>query len=175
MATEQELQIVAAGAQATASGLSEAEREEMLEKAFYEAQQAEPAGFFGLDFERWRKDAELSLYKGVCESGEALNRLLEAAKVGETDAIKYVTGLAIALVTPTAGWRPCSRPLLCRSCWHTSVKISVRPGRVASINWAGWQANELNQPSGSAQEWVCDAPGAVRRRTRRRLPGRHAP
>ena len=103
MATESELQILAAGAVATVGNLSPEEREKALEKAFYESQAAEPAGFLGLDFDSWRKDAEVGLYKGVCTSDAAFKALLAAAGVSETDAIKYLTGLAIALVTPY-GW-----------------------------------------------------------------------
>jgi hypothetical protein len=45
----------------------------------------------------------VSLYKGICTSDEAIKKLLKAAGAGETDVIKYVTGLAIVMVTPY-GW-----------------------------------------------------------------------
>jgi hypothetical protein len=103
MATEQELQILAAGTVAEVGNLSVEEREALLEKAFSEQQAEDPSGFIGLDFERWRKDAEVSLYKGICTSDEAIKKLLKAAGAGEIDLIKYVTGIAIAMVTPY-GW-----------------------------------------------------------------------
>jgi hypothetical protein len=103
MATEQELQILAAGTVAEVGNLSVEEREAQLAKAFQAMQAEDAAHFMGLDFERWRKDAEVTLYKGICASDEAIKKLLKAAGAGETDVIKYVTGIAIALVTPY-GW-----------------------------------------------------------------------
>jgi hypothetical protein len=103
MATEQELQILAAGTLAEVGSLSVEEREALLKKAFFEKQAEDPAHFLGLDFDRWRKDAEVGLYKGICTSDEAIKKLLKAAGAGETDVIKYVTALAIAIVTPY-GW-----------------------------------------------------------------------
>jgi hypothetical protein len=103
MATERELRILAAGAMAEVGDLSAEEREKVLQEAFYEGQEEDPAGFLGLDFEKWRQDAEMALYKGICTSDDVLKKLMDAAGLGETDAIKYVTGLAVALVTPY-GW-----------------------------------------------------------------------
>jgi hypothetical protein len=97
MATQRELQILAAGALAEVGQLTPEEREAQLRSAFYEGQEAEPAGFLGLDFDRWRKDAEISLHKGVCSSDAALQALLRAAGASEVDAVKYLTGLAVAL------------------------------------------------------------------------------
>jgi len=104
MATDQELQILAAGTLAEVGNLSVEQREAVLAKAFHQQQQEDPAsGVLGIDFDRWRKDAEVSLYKGICMSEEAIKKVLKAAGAGEVDLIKYVTGIAIALVTPY-GW-----------------------------------------------------------------------
>jgi hypothetical protein len=103
MATKRELSILSAGVMTEVGDLSVEEREKVLEQAFFEGQEEEPSGFTGVDFEKWRKDAEVALYGGVCTSAEVFEALLKAANVGETDAIKYVAGLAVALVTPY-GW-----------------------------------------------------------------------
>jgi hypothetical protein len=103
MATERELRILAAGVMAEVGDLSADEREKALEAAFREGQEEEPAGFLGLDFKKWRQDAEVTLYKGICGTADLLKKLLEAAGKGETDAVKYITGVAVAAVTPY-GW-----------------------------------------------------------------------
>ena len=103
MTTNIELRILADGVQSETSGLTIEEREELLHQAFIEATADQPANFMGLNFDKWRQDAEVSLHKGICEDDSVFNKILEAAKIGETNLIQYVTGLAVALVTPY-GW-----------------------------------------------------------------------
>src|SRR3989442_1348242 len=53
---------------------------------------------------------------------------------------------------------------------------AVVPGdRPLAAHVEPWTRGCVGPPRASAQGWVCDTPGAVRRRTRRRLPGGHAP